>query len=160
VGVPWALEAQELLKKDFGVVADVWSVTSWNELRRDGLECDEQAFLHPELPARKPFVTQQLEGRPGPFVAVSDFMRQVQDQIREWVPGDFVSLGADGFGFSDTRGAARRVLHIDGPSIVVRTLQALAKRGEIPVEWAVQAADRYHLLDVSHGSSGEAGGDA
>ncbi len=78
-----------------------------------------------------PWVTQKLQGRPGPVVAVSDYMRQVQDQILNWVPGDFVSLGADGFGFSDTRAAARRFFHIDGPSIVVRTLQMLAKRGEI-----------------------------
>ncbi len=160
VGVAWALEAQELLKADFGIVADVWSVTSWNELRRDGLECDEQAFLYPGLEPKVPFVTQKLQGRPGPVVAVSDYMRAVQDQIREWVPGDYVTLGADGFGFSDTRAAARRYLHIDGPSVTVRALQALAARGEVPVEWAAQAADKYRLLDVTAGSSGSIGGDA
>ncbi|HSN43189.1 MAG TPA: pyruvate dehydrogenase (acetyl-transferring), homodimeric type [Propionibacteriaceae bacterium] len=160
VGVPWMLEAQELLKNDFGIVADVWSVTSWNELRRDGLECDEQAFLHPELEQKVPWVTQKLQGRPGPVVAVSDYMRAVQDQIREWVPADYVTLGADGFGFSDTRAAARRHLHIDGPSVTVRTLQALAARGEVPAEWAGQAAEKYRLLDVRAGSSGSVGGDA
>ncbi len=116
VGVAWALEAQELLKRDFGVVADVWSVTSWNELRRDGLACDEQPV--PRIRAsehRVPWVTQKLQGRPGPVIAVSDYMRQVQDQILNWVPGEFASLGADGFGFSDTRAAARRFFHIDGP---------------------------------------------
>ncbi|MGC4152661.1 MAG: pyruvate dehydrogenase (acetyl-transferring), homodimeric type [Propionicimonas sp.] len=160
VGVAWALEAQELLKADYGIVADVWSVTSWTELRRDGLDADEQAFLHPEEPARVPWVTQKLQDRPGPVIAVSDYMRQVQDQILNWVPGDFVSLGADGFGFSDTRAAARRFFHIDGPSIVVRTLQQLAKRGEVDPTWPGQAAERYRLLDINAGSSGAVGGDA
>ncbi len=160
VGVPWVLEAQELLKNDFGIVADVWSVTSWNELRRDGLACDEQAFLHPEQEQKIPFVTQKLQGRPGPVVAVSDYMRAVQDQIRNWVPTDYVTLGADGFGFSDTRAAARRYLHIDGPSVVVRALQALAKRGEVPTDWAARAADQYQLLDVTAGASGAVGGDS
>ena len=122
VGVPWALEAQELLKQDWGVAADVWSVTSWNELRRDGLACDKEAYLHPEREARVPWVTQKLTGTQGPVVAVSDWMRAVQDQIREWVPGDFGSLGADGFGFSDTRPAARRYFHIDGPSMAAKAL--------------------------------------
>ena len=160
VGVPWALEAQELLKRDFGVVADVWSVTSWNELRRDGLECDEHAVLHPDDPARIPWVTQKLSGRPGPVVAVSDYMRGVQDQIQNWVPGRFASLGADGFGFSDTRAAARRFFHIDGPSIAVRTLQQLAAAGELDPSVPRQAAERYQLLDVNAGTSGVVGGDS
>jgi len=160
VGVAWALEAQELLKRDFGVVADVWSVTSWNELRRDGLAADEQAFLHPESPAPVPWVTQKLQGRPGPVIAVSDYMRQVQDQIINWVPGDFASLGADGFGFSDTRAAARRFFHIDGPSIAVRTLQLLARRGEVDPSWPGRAAEKYRIHDVTAGTSGSVGGDA
>jgi pyruvate dehydrogenase E1 component len=160
VGVPWVLEAQELLKNDFGVVADVWSVTSWNELRKDGLACDEQAFLLPEEPQHEPYVTQRLKDMPGPVVAVSDYMRAVQDQIRQWVPTDFASLGADGFGFSDTRPAARRYFHIDGPSVAVRALQLLAQRGELDPALARQAADKYKLLDVTAGTSGTAGGDA
>nr|WP_243758207.1 pyruvate dehydrogenase (acetyl-transferring), homodimeric type [Allobranchiibius sp. GilTou38] len=160
VGVPWALEAQQLLKDDFGVVADVWSVTSWNELRRDGLDCDEHAFLHPDEERRVPYVTKRLQDAPGPVVAVSDWMRAVQDQIRQWVPGDYVTLGADGFGFSDTRQAARRFFHIDGPSMAVRALQALADRGEIDASKAREAAERYKLLDVTAGASGNAGGEA
>lgn len=160
VGVAWALEAQELLKRDFGVVADVWSVTSWTELRRDGLRYDEQRFLHPDEPAEEPWVTQKLKGRPGPVIAVSDYMRQVQDQILNWVPGEFASLGADGFGFSDTRAAARRYFHIDGPSIVVRTLQQLADSGQVDPSWPARAAEQYRLLDVTAGSSGSVGGDA
>lgn len=160
VGVPWALEAQELLKRDFGVVADVWSVTSWNELRRDGLACDEQRFRHPESPAKVPWVTQKLAGRPGPVIAVSDYMRGVQDQIQNWVPQSFASLGADGFGFSDTRAAARRFFGIDGPSIAVRTLQQLADAGEVDSSWPIKAAQLYRIDDVTAGSSGAVGGDS
>ena len=87
-------------------------------------------------------------------------MRQVQDQIAQWVPGDFGSLGADGFGFSDTRAAARRYFHIDGPSLAVKTLQTLAARGEIDPAWVQQAFDRYRLDDVTAGQSGNAGGDS
>ncbi|MGL5406303.1 MAG: pyruvate dehydrogenase (acetyl-transferring), homodimeric type [Propionibacteriaceae bacterium] len=158
VAVAWAIEAQELLKKDYGVAADIWSVTSWGELRRDAMECDEAEFLHDE--ARIPYVTQKLSGRKGPFIAVSDYMRQVQDQIGQWVPGDFVSLGADGFGFSDTRAAARRHLHIDGPSIVAKALQTLERRGEVPDGTMREAFNRYQLLDVTKGASGQVGGDA
>lgn len=158
--MPWALEAQELLRNDWNIRADVWSVTSWNELRRDGLACDEAAYLHPEQERRVPWVTQKLADAPGPVVAVSDYMRAVQDQIAPWVPGDFASLGADGFGFSDTRPAARRFFHIDGPSMVVRALQMLAERGEIDSSVAAEAARRYQLLDVTAGSSGNEGGDA
>ncbi|SDP09912.1 pyruvate dehydrogenase E1 component [Pedococcus dokdonensis] len=160
VGVPWALEAQELLRNDWGVVADVWSVTSWSELRRDGMACDEQRFLHPDGEARTPYVTERLRDTRGPVIAVSDYMRQVQDQIQQWVPGDFASLGADGFGFSDTRPAARRFFHIDGPSVAVRALQMLVQRGEIDASQAREAASRYRLLDVTAGTSGNAGGES
>lgn len=160
VGMPWALEAQELLRNDWHVVADVWSVTSWNELRRDGLRCDEAAFLEPDAEAPVPWVTQKLRDRKGPVIAVSDYMRAVQDQIRQWVPGDFTSLGADGFGFSDTRPAARRFFHIDGPSMAVRALQALAARGEVDRSVPLEAARRYRLSDVTAGSSGNEGGDS
>ena len=160
VAVPWALEAQQLLKDDFGIVADVWSVTSWGELRREGMAIDEANFLYPGEDHGTPWVTQKLQGRPGPVVGVSDYMRSVQDQIREWVPARYATLGADGFGFSDTRAAARRFFHIDGPSIVVRTLQALAEQGEVPAEWVRRAIDTYRLHDVTAGSSGNVGGDA
>jgi pyruvate dehydrogenase E1 component len=160
VGVPWALEAQQLLAEDFGVAADVWSVTSWSELRRDGMACDEQEFLRPEAEQRVPWVTQKLADAPGPVLAVSDYMRAVQDQIAQFVPGDFMSLGADGFGFSDTRPAARRFFHIDGPSLAVRTLQLLAKRGEVPADYAAKAAEKYRLHDVTAGTSGNAGGES
>ncbi len=160
VGMAWALEAQELLAKDWSVNADVYSVTSWNELRRDGVEAERHNFLHPDQPAKIPYVTQKLSDAQGPIVAVSDFMHSVQDQIREFVPGTYLTLGADGFGFSDTRPAARRHFAIDGPSITARVLQQLAKEGSVAPDALQQAVTRYQLLDVTAGTSGSAGGEA
>jgi pyruvate dehydrogenase E1 component len=160
VAVPWILEAQHLLAKDWGVQADIWSVTSWTELRRDAMAADDQAFRHPELPARVPFVTSALTGAPGPVVAVTDYMRAVPDQIRQWVPQEFVSLGADGFGISDTRPATRRYFGIDGPSVVIRTLELLAARGEVASDVPQRAVEKYNLLDVRAGTTGNAGGES
>ena len=160
VGMAWALEAQELLATDWGVSADIYSVTSWNELRREGVEAERQNFLHPDQPARVPYVTQKLQGAHGPIVAVSDFMHSVQDQIREFVPGTYLTLGADGFGFSDTRPAARRHFAIDGPSVTARVLQQLAKEGAVAPDALHQAITKYQLLDVNAGTSGSAGGEA
>jgi pyruvate dehydrogenase E1 component len=158
VAMQWALEAQQLLHDDWGVQADVWSVTSWNELRRDALACEEHNFMHPEDDLRTPYVTSKLDGSPGPFVAVSDFMRAVQDQISQWVPGDFTSLGTDGFGLSDTRGALRRHFKVDAWSIVVKTLGELARRGEVKTEVLRDAIDRYQLGDVTAPPAGETEG--
>ncbi|MFH5823365.1 pyruvate dehydrogenase (acetyl-transferring), homodimeric type [Georgenia sp. AZ-5] len=160
VGVPWALHARELLAGDWGVRAGVWSVTSWYELRRDGVEVDQHNFLHPEAERREAYVTTKLRDAGGPYVATSDFEHQVQDSIRPWVPGEYYTLGADGFGFSDTRPAARRYLHIDAHSMAVRALQALADRGEIDRDVVRQAIERYDLFNVHAGESGSAGGDA
>ena len=160
VGMPWAREAQDLLRQDWGVVADLWSVTSWTELRREAMACDLDAYLHPDQPKRTPYVTEALSGAIGPVVAVSDYMRAVQDQIRPWVPEEFSALGTDGFGFSDTRAAARRYFHVDGPSIAVRALQMLAARGWIDASVPEEAAKKYRIHDVSAGTSGNAGGDA
>ncbi|WP_104200640.1 pyruvate dehydrogenase (acetyl-transferring), homodimeric type [Cryobacterium sp. Y29] len=160
VSVPWALEAAQLLADDWGVSADVWSVTSWTELRRNGLAAEEHNFLNPDDEPRIPYVTTKLQGAAGPFVAVSDFMHAVPDQIRQFVPGDFATLGADSFGFSDTRPAARRFFKIDGPSMVVRTLELLARRGEVDRSLAGQAIAKYRLHDVSAGTTGSAGGES
>ena len=127
---------------------------------RDGLAAEEHNFLHPGEAPRTAYLTEKLRGAEGPFIAVSDFMHAVPDQIRPFVPGDFATLGADGFGFSDTRPAARRFFHIDGPSVAVRALQMLAARGEIDAHLPQEAAKRYRLLDVTAGTSGTAGGDA
>ncbi len=160
VAVPWILEAQQLLAEDWGVSADVWSVTSWSELSRDGQAADEHNFLNPGAERQVPYLTQKLSAASGPFVAVSDFMRGVQEQIRAYVPGQYATLGADGFGFSDTRPAARRFFKIDGPSVVVRTLQLLAERGEVDPSLAVQAIEKYRLYDVNAGTTGSAGGES
>jgi pyruvate dehydrogenase E1 component len=159
VAVPWAYEAQELLQADWGVSADIWSVTSWSELRRDGLLRDEAKFLNPNYEIPDAYLTAKLKNSAGPFLGVSDFMHAVQDQIRAWVPGDYATLGADGFGFSDTRAAARRHFKIDGPSIVVRVLEQLVARGEIDPSIPQQAIDKYRLLDVTAGTSGSTGGE-
>jgi pyruvate dehydrogenase E1 component len=160
VAVPWAYEAQQLLQKDWGVSADIWSVTSWVELRRNGLEHDEKRFLNPGTAVETPYVTAKLAGSEGPFLGVSDYMHAVPDMIRNWVPGDYATLGADGFGFSDTRAAARRAFKIDGPSIVVRVLEQLVAQGKIDASVPAQAIERYRLHDVNAGTSGSAGGES
>ena len=147
VGFPWVLEAQRLLAEDWGVAADLWSVTSWNELAREALDTERDALLNPSAEQRTPFVTQRLSGAQGPFVAVSDFMRGVPLQIARWVPGDYHVLGTDGFGFADTRPAARRFFNVDAESVTVQALAALAARGEISREVVQQAFDKYRIAD-------------
>jgi pyruvate dehydrogenase E1 component len=147
VAMPWALDAQRILAEEWSVAVDVWSVTSWNELARDGVAVDEWNFLHPGEQARTPYVTQTLQDVHGPVLAVSDFMRAVPDQIAQWVPGQWSSLGTDGFGFADTRPAARRFFHVDAQSVVVGVLQALAARGEVKPESVKEAFDRYRIDD-------------
>lgn len=160
VSVPWALEAQKLLAEDWGVSADVWSVTSWSELRRDGLAAESHNFLNPDAAPQSPYVWQKLAGAQGPFVAVTDFSHAVPDQIRQFVPGQYATLGADDFGFSDTRAAARRFFKIDGPSVVVRALELLASRGEVDRSLPAQAIEKYKLHDVNAGTTGNAGGES
>ena len=159
VAVPWAIEAQQLLA-EYGVAADIWSVTSWGELRKDGLRADEQRFLYPDQDAPMPYLTQKLADADGPFLGVSDYTHSLPDMIRPWVPGDFATLGADGFGFSDTRPAARRFFKIDGPSIAVRALEQLVAQGKLDASIPQQAIHKFKLHDVSAGTSGSAGGDA
>jgi pyruvate dehydrogenase E1 component len=147
VGFPWITHAAKMLAEDWGVAADTWSVTSWNELERDAVACEEWNLMHPSEPARVPYVTQKLKDTEGPFIAVSDYMRAVQNQIGKWVPGDYHALGADGFGFADTRPAARRFFHIDAQTVVVQALQALADRGEVKPELVQEAFDKYRIDD-------------
>ncbi|HEY7008351.1 MAG TPA: pyruvate dehydrogenase (acetyl-transferring), homodimeric type, partial [Jatrophihabitantaceae bacterium] len=105
-------------------------------------------------------VTSALADRPGPIVAVSDYMRAVPDQIARWVPGDYTSLGAEGFGFADTRGAARRFFHVDAQSLVVAVLRQLARRREVKPEAPREAFERYQLTDVAAAGAGTIGGDS
>jgi len=145
VGLRWALEAQRMLAEEWGVAADVWSATSWTELRREAVAADQWNLLHPDGDQRVPYVTQVLDGQPGPVVAVSDFMRAVPDQISQWVPADYSSLGTDGYGFSDTRAAARRFFHVDAASITLAVLTRLARIGEIKPEVLQRAIEQYQL---------------
>jgi pyruvate dehydrogenase E1 component len=150
VALRWALEAQRLLMADWGVHAEVWSATSWSELRRDGLSCEEWNMLHPEEAARVPYVTQALSEQQNPVVAVSDWIRAVPDQIARWVPGPFTSLGTDGWGLSDTRAAARRFFHVDAESITVAVLGQLVRLGDLKPDVLTEAITKYRLdLDVS-----------
>jgi len=152
VAMPWALKAQRLLAEDWGVAADVWSVTSWTELRRDALSCESHNLLHPDEETRVPYVTTALSGSAGPVVAVSDWIRAVPDQISRWVPqaSPYTSLGTDGWGFSDTRPAARRFFNVDAESITVAVLSELAKSGAVDRALPGQAIAKYKLnLPVS-----------
>jgi pyruvate dehydrogenase E1 component len=147
VGFPWIEEASRLLAEDWGVLADTWSVTSWNELARDAVAAEEWNLLHPGEAHRTAYVTEALGDAQGPVVAVSDYMAAVPLQIARWVPGDYRVLGTDGFGFADTRPAARRYFHVDAQSVVVQALAALADAGEIDPGRVKEAADRYRIDD-------------
>ena len=149
VGVPWIRQARDMLRNDWGVDAATWSVTSWNELRRDGIEADQHNFLHPQDEPKVPFIAQQFAGAEGPFVASSDWDNMVHDQIRPWVPGKYLTLGTDGFGVSDTRRAARRYFHVDAESIVVRALQGLVEEGKMDRSVLQEAIDRYQLFNTA-----------
>jgi pyruvate dehydrogenase E1 component len=148
VAVPWALRAQELLANDWNVSADVWSVTSWGELRRQADAVAEHNLLHPEEEPQVPYVTSRLRDVPGPVVAVSDWMRAVPDLIAPYAPHGMQSLGTDGFGLSDTRPALRRHFHVDAETIVVRTLASLADWGHLDRSVVRQAVEKYQVRDV------------
>jgi pyruvate dehydrogenase E1 component len=148
VSMPAALKAAEMLAAEWDVAADVWSVTSWGELNRDGVYVETQKLRHPDRPAGVPYVAQALAGVSGPVIAVSDWMRAVPEQIRPWVPGTYITLGTDGFGFSDTRPAARRYFNTDAESVTVAVLEGLARDGNIDQSVAVEAARKYQVDDV------------
>ncbi|MFM1768579.1 MAG: pyruvate dehydrogenase, decarboxylase component thiamin-binding [Verrucomicrobiota bacterium] len=134
-----ALVAQEILASRYGVSADVWSATSYKRLRSEALAAQRWNRLHPTEKPRVSYLEQVLARQPGPFIAVSDFMKIVPDQIAPWVPGGLTTLGTDGFGRSDTRERLRRFFEVDAPSVVVATLHALSQRGTIGPEVVAQA---------------------
>lgn len=150
VAVPWAQSAQGILLDRYGISSEVWSVTSWNEIAREAEEVESWNFNNLSEPARTPWITQKLDGFDGPTVGVSDYMRAVPDQISRWVPGPWQSLGADGFGFADTRAAARRYFQIDAESIVVSVLSELAAAGKLDRSVAAQA---FHDLGLANPSA-------
>ncbi|MEV0429319.1 pyruvate dehydrogenase (acetyl-transferring), homodimeric type [Micromonospora sp. NPDC050495] len=152
IAVPAALAAQRLLSDDWGVAADVWSVTSWTELRREALAADVWNLHHPDEPARVPYVTSRLREHTAPVVAVSDWMRAVPDQIARFVPDRWASLGTDGFGRSDTRAALRRHFHTDEASIALRVMQELAASGLLDRATLRKAQAAY--AGTAHGGTG------
>jgi len=125
-----AVRAQQILAERYGVAADVWSVTSYNELRRDALEVERWNRLHPDQPPRKPYVVQALEGAEGPIVAATDYMKVVADQVAPWLPGRMETLGTDGFGRSDNREYLRKHFEINAESIAAAALSRLARDGK------------------------------
>jgi pyruvate dehydrogenase E1 component len=139
------LAGADLLEQDFGVAADVWSVTSFTELRREGLEVERWNRLHPTEPPRRSYVEERLAERSGPFVASSDYIRAFSDQIRPFVPGRYVALGTDGFGRSDYRVALRRFFEVDRHHVAVAALDALAREGTIEPSVVQSAIERYEI---------------
>ncbi|RLA32600.1 MAG: pyruvate dehydrogenase (acetyl-transferring), homodimeric type, partial [Gammaproteobacteria bacterium] len=139
------LAAAELLRLDFGVAADVWSVTSFTELRRDGLDTQRWNFLHPDAEPRTTYVGQCLDGQEGPVVASSDYMKLYADQIRPWVRGRYGVLGTDGFGRSDSRRALRRFFEVDRHYVAVAALSALAEEEAVPVDKVGEAIAKYGI---------------
>jgi pyruvate dehydrogenase E1 component len=134
-----ALKAQTILAEKYGVSADIWSATSYKLLRTDALRCQRWNMMHPTQPPKKNYVETILAKEHGAFVAVSDNIRTVPDQIAPWVPGGLFTLGTDGFGRSDTRARLRRFFEVDAESTVIGTLYALAGKGQIGYEVVEQA---------------------
>ena len=139
------IAAAELLEQDFGVKADIWSATSFNELRREGIDVERWNMLHPAEPPRESHVQKCLKDRAGPVVAATDYMRNFADQIRPYVRGRYVVLGTDGFGRSDTRKNLRRFFEVDRHYVAVAALKALADEGTITIEKVAEAIDRYGI---------------
>jgi len=126
-----ALRAQQILAERYGVAADVWSATSYKQLRSEALEADRWSMLHPDQEPRKPYVAGLFEGDQDPVIAMSDYLKLVPDQIARWLPGRLFSLGTDGFGRSETREALRRFFEIDAEHVALAALHQLARRGAI-----------------------------
>jgi pyruvate dehydrogenase E1 component len=139
------LAAAELLEAEHGVAADVWSVTSFTELRREGMEAERWSLLHPTEAPRASYVQSCLEGREGPKVASTDYMRTFADQIRPYVPGRYTVLGTDGFGRSDYRRKLRRFFEVDRHYVTVAALKALADEGTLEATQVQAAIDRYEI---------------
>ena len=139
------IAAGELLEKDWGVSADVWSVTSFTELRREGIDAERQNLLNPEAKSRLSYVAQCLENAEGPVVASTDYMRSFADQIQNFVPQRFVALGTDGYGRSDSREALRSFFEVDRYYVVLAALKALADDGKLPASKAAEAIKQYKL---------------
>ncbi|MBK8636955.1 MAG: pyruvate dehydrogenase (acetyl-transferring), homodimeric type [Chromatiaceae bacterium] len=139
------LAAADLLEADFGVLADVWSVTSFNELKRDGVDVERWNMLHPTASPRQCYVSEQLAGAPGPVIAATDYVRAYAEQIRPYLAQPYQVLGTDGFGRSDMRSQLRRFFEVNRGYIAVAALKALADEGEIPASRVREAIDKYRI---------------
>ncbi len=139
------IAAAEILEKEWGVAADVWSVTSFNELRRDGLDAERWNMLNPEKPQRLSYVAEAMQGVQGPTIASTDYMKAFAEQIAGFVPGKFVALGTDGYGRSDSREALRSFFEVDRYYVVVASLKALADEGKLPASKVTEAIVKYKL---------------
>ncbi|WP_166263211.1 pyruvate dehydrogenase (acetyl-transferring), homodimeric type [Marinobacter caseinilyticus] len=135
----------ELLKEDFGIASDVWSVTSFNELTRDGQHVERWNRLHPEDKPKVPYITQCLEKQQGPVVSSTDYMRLYSEQVRAFVPGTYLTLGTDGFGRSDTREKLRSFFEVDRYHVVVAALTALVRDGEVKQDQVLEAMRKYGI---------------
>jgi len=139
------MAAAELLEADWGVAADVWSATSFNELRREAQETHRWNLLHPDKKAKTSYVEQCLDGTEGPVIASTDYMRAFADQIRPYVHRRYVTLGTDGFGRSDSREALRSFFEVDRYYVVLAALKALADDGVLPASKAAEAIKKYGI---------------
>jgi pyruvate dehydrogenase E1 component len=139
------IAAAELLESDFGVTSDVFSVTSFNELRRDGMNIGRWNLLHPDKKVKICYVTSLLHGSDCPVIAATDYMKVYADQIREFVPNRYVVLGTDGFGRSDTRKQLRKFFEVNRHYITIAALKALADEGNIPVTKVKEAIKKYDI---------------
>ena len=140
------IKAAQWLEKDFSITADVWSVTSFNELRRDGLSVERHNLLHPtQKDKQRSYVEQQLSARVGPVIATTDYMRLYADQIRPFINKVYVSLGTDGYGRSDTREQLRHFFEVDAKFIVMTALSTLVEQGELPAAVVLEAQTRYGI---------------
>ena len=139
------LAAVDLLKNDWGVTADVWSVPSFTEVTREAQDCERWNLLHPEAEARKPYVTQLLESRKGPAIAATDYIKAYADSIRAWVPMPYRVLGTDGYGRSDTRENLRHFFEVDRRWVTVAALKSLAEQKLIPAAKVAEAIAKYGI---------------
>jgi pyruvate dehydrogenase E1 component len=140
-----ALKAQQFLEERYDLAVDVWSVTSYKELRRDGLEVERWNLLHPDKEPRRPYVTACLADEPGVFVATSDYMKVLPDSIARWSPKPIVSLGTDGFGRSDTRKALRDFFEIDYRYVALGVLTSLLKEDKIKLDGVNAAMEELEI---------------
>jgi len=139
------MEAAEILEKEYGVPADIFSVPSFNELRREALDVERSNSLNPDRPAKVPYVRECLGDRSGPFIAATDYMKIFADQIRQWVPGRYVVLGTDGYGRSDSRERLRQHFEVNAAHVVVASLKALADEGKLDVKTVKAAMQKFGI---------------